>query len=80
MQTAYYTLTRTTLVVLHKLRIYARRAVTLLVVSLYEIPAGVRKHLRLDYQQSVNRCLDNIHDSIPIFESGYKITAFFWNL
>ena len=75
MQSAYYTVTRTRLVILHKLRINSRLAVTLFVVRLYEITTGIREHSRLNDQQSLNRCFDYIH-GLKI-KSGTNLQQFF---
>ena len=61
MQTAYHTITRTTLIVLHKLRLNTCRSIPLLVIGFHKISACIGVHFRFNNQQSFNRCFDDFH-------------------
>lgn len=74
MQTAYHAVTGTGLIVLHKLRVNTRFAVTLLIVRLYEIASRILEYPGLDNQQSLNRCFDNIHGLV---KKACKFTTIF---
>lgn len=50
MQTAHHTVTRTRLIVLHKLRLNTCFAVSLLIVRLYEITSRISEYVWLDNQ------------------------------
>ena len=50
MQTAYYTIGRARLIVLHKLRVNTCGAIPLLIIRLYEIAACIFEYLRFNDQ------------------------------
>lgn len=61
MQSTHHTVGRTRLVVLYELGRDTGIKITLTVIRLNKISAGIAEELRLDNEQTFDRCLDYIH-------------------